>query len=154
MHTNVLTLNGAGITYREAVANLPNVREAVSDLAYQAGQHHAYHIFPIWDEVTRVYFVNGMDGKMKEAEKLARKNKWMDAAAIWRNMALSNNRKKAAYAAFNMALASEINDKLDLAESWLEKSLRLHDSPVTRNYLWIIRERIQDYKKMNLKTSE
>ncbi len=153
-HTNVLNLNGAGRSYREAFANLPNVREAIADLAYQAGQQHAYHIFPIWDEVSRIYFINTLDQKMKEAEDLAKKNQWMDAAAIWRDITLSKNKKKAAYAAFNMALASEINDKLDLAESWLKRSLELYGSPVTRNYLDIIRERLKDYKKMNLKTSE
>jgi len=153
-HTNVLNLNGVGRSYHEAFANLPNIREAIADLAYQAGQHHAYHIFPIWDEVSRIYFTNTMDQKMKEAENLAQKNQWINAAAIWRDITLSKNKKKAAYAAFNMALASEISDKLDLTESWLKRSLELHDSPITRNYLEIIRERLKDYKKMNLKTSE
>ena len=153
-HTNVLPLSGAGNNYREAFANLPDIKDAISDLAYQTGQHHAYHIFPIWDNVARIYFINSMDQKMKDAELLAKKNQWMEAAAVWRKIALSKNKKKAARAAFNMALASEINDKLDLAESWLKRSLALYDSPITRNYLEIIKERIADYKKMNLKTSE
>lgn len=152
-HTSMLNLNGAGTSYREAIANLPNVREAISDLAYQAGQNEAYHIFPVWDNVQRIYFVNNVDQRMKEAETLAKQNKWMDAAMIWHEIALSKNRKKASKAAFNMALVSEINDKLDLAESWLKRSLELEDDPITRNYLEIIKERQSEYKKMNLKTS-
>ena len=52
-----------------------------------------------------------------------------------------------------MALVSEINDKLDVAVSWLQRSLDLEESRITRNYLDILQERIGEYHKMNLKTS-
>ena len=149
---DTLHLSSAGFSYRDALGRLPNLRKAINDLAGMAGQHNAYRIFPVWDPVTRIYYT-GSNGKMKEAARYAEKNQWLAAALIWRKLAYTAGKKLAAKAAFNMALVSEINDKLDIAVSWLQRSLDLDDSPVTRNYLGILQGRIEDYHKMNLKTS-
>ena len=149
---DTLHLSSAGFSYRDAVGRLPNIRKAIDDLASMAGQHNAYRIFPVWDPVTRIYYT-GSQKKMKEAARYVSKNQWMAAALIWKKLALTAGRKLAAKAAFNMALVSEINDKLDIAVSWLQRSLEMDDSPVTRNYLDILKGRIEDYHKMNLKTS-
>jgi len=149
---DTLHLSSAGYSYRDALGRLPNLRKAINDLAGMAGQHNAYRIFPVWDPVTRIYYT-GSNGKMKEAARYAEKNQWLAAALIWRKLAYTAGKKLAAKAAFNMALVSEINDKLDIAVSWLQRSLDLDDSPVTRNYLGILQGRIEDYHKMNLKTS-
>jgi hypothetical protein len=68
-------------------------------------------------------------------------------------LAYTAGKKLASRAAFNMALVSEINDKLDVAEAWLQRSLDLEESRVARNYLDIIQGRLEDYHKMNLNTS-
>ncbi len=149
---DTLHLSSAGYSYREALANLPNLKKAVYDLASTAGQHNAYRIFPVWDPVTRIYYT-GSNKKMKEAARYAEKNQWIAAALIWKKLAYTAGNKLAARAAFNMALVSEINDKLDVAVSWLQRSLDLEESRITRNYLDILQERIGEYHKMNLKTS-
>ena len=149
---DTLHLSSAGFSYRDAVGRLPNIRKAIYDLAAMAGQHNAYRIFPVWDPVTRIYYT-GSNRKMKEAARYAEKNQWMAAALLWKKIALTAGKKLAARAAFNMALVSEINDKLDIAVSWLQRSLDLDDTPVTRHYLDILKGRIEDYHKMNLKTS-
>jgi len=150
---DTLFLKGTGRTYREAVADLPDIRKSIEDMSYQTGQHNAYRIFPVWNEVTRIYYKNNLYKKMKQANKLAMENHWMEAAAIWKGLTYSSNKQLAAKAAFNMALASEINDKLDLAESWLIMSMKLYPNPVTGNYLNIVRERLKDYRMMNLRYS-
>jgi len=149
---DTLHLSSAGYSYRDAIGRLPNIKKAIYDLATTAGQHNAYRIFPVWDPVTRIYYT-GSNKKMKEAAGYAEQNKWMAAALIWRRLAYTAGKKLAAKAAFNMALVSEINDKLDVAVSWLQRSLDLEESRITRNYLDILQERLEEYHKMNLKTS-
>ncbi len=151
---DVMTVNGTGLNYQEAVSNLPNIKKVIQDLSYQGGQHYAYRIFPVWDNVTRIYYNDNINKKMKKAAMLAQQSQWMEAATIWRSLAFSKNKSTASRAAFNMALASEINNKLDLAESWLKKSIQLQSSPIAKNYLDIVRERQKDYRKMNINTSK
>ncbi len=149
---DTIRLSSAGFSYRDALSRLPSLKMAIHDLSRMAGIHYAYRIFPVWDPVTRIYYAGG-NPALKKAARYAQENKWLAAAEIWRRLAYTAGPKVAAKAAFNMALASEINDKLDLAEEWLNRSLQLEDSKVTRNYLGIIRERKKEYRKMNLNTS-
>ena len=149
---DTLHLSSVGFSYRDAIGRLPNIKKAIYDLASTAGQHNAYRIFPVWDPVTRIYYT-GSNKKMKEAARYAEQNKWIAAALIWKRLAYTAGKKLAAKAAFNMALVSEINDKLDVAISWLQRSLDLEESHITRNYLDILQERLEDYHKMNLNTS-
>lgn len=149
---DTLQLSSTGYSYRDALGRLPNIKKAIYDLASSAGQHNAYRLFPVWDPVTRIYYT-GSNKKMKEAARYAEKGQWIAAALIWKKLAYTAGNKLAARAAFNMALVSEINDKLDVAVSWLQRSLDLEESHITRHYLDILMERIEEYHKMNLKTS-
>ncbi len=149
---DTIRLSSAGHSYRSALSRLPSLKKAVFDLARMSGEHYAYLIFPVWDPVQRIYYAGG-NPSLKKAGRYAEENKWLAAAEIWRRLAYTAGNRTAARAAFNMALVSEINDKLGLAEEWLRRSLDLEDNKITRQYLEIIRNRLLDYKKMNLEIS-
>ncbi|NOY36397.1 MAG: hypothetical protein GXO83_02355 [Chlorobi bacterium] len=150
---DTLILQGIGVNYSEAVANLPDISENIRDLVYQGGVNTAYKLYPVWLDVNRVYYIHLTNKKMVEAEKKAGKNQWMDAAAIWNELAASKRKSLAARAAFNMALAAEINDHLDIAESWLKKSFILRPHKTTLKYLQVIRQRQKDLQKIMHTTS-
>ena len=59
---------------------------------------------------------------MLHAEKFALDNNWLKAAEIWNKETKNKNPRIVAKACFNMALACEMEAKLDAAIDWLNKS--------------------------------
>ena len=56
------------------------------------------------------------------AEKYALNNEWLKAAEIWNKQSRNKNPRMAAKACYNMALACEMEGKLDAAIDWLVQS--------------------------------
>ena len=56
------------------------------------------------------------------AEKYALNNEWLKAAEIWNKLSKNKNPRIAAKACYNMALACEMEGKLDAAIDWLVQS--------------------------------
>jgi hypothetical protein len=76
---------------------------------------------PSWMPVERMYYTSG-NPTMQMAEKFALQNEWLKAAEIWNRESKNKNKKIAAKATFNMAIACEMEGKFDLAIDWLVKS--------------------------------
>jgi len=84
---------------------------------------------------------------MKQACLEASNNRWREAAMIWKELSGHKNKSIAAKASFNMALVCELEDKLELAQSWAIKAYLLDRTWAVENYLDIINHRIFVKKK-------
>jgi len=72
---------------------------------------------------------------------------WEEAQTVW--LALTQeikNYRKIAYAAYNLAVASEMMGQIDLAKEWLELSRSYVDIPEIRHYLQMLDERKQQQR--------
>jgi len=99
-----------------------NKKTILNYTAESIGKYIGEKILPIWIPVERTYYLSkNLD--MLLAEEFVRKNDWLKAAEIWNGKTKSKNRKLAAKANYNMALASEMEGRPDLAIDWLKKSL-------------------------------
>ena len=89
--------------------------------AQYLGKYFGTKIIPTWLAVDRIYYRSN-NVNMLKAEKIAINGDWYSAAEIWNKETKSKNQKIAAKACYNMALACEMEGKLDLAIDWLVKS--------------------------------
>jgi len=85
------------------------------------GEFMGKKVVPTWFPVDRLYY-RSQNRDMLMGEKLALNNEWLKAAEIWNRETKNKNPKIAAKACFNMALACEMEGKLDLGINWLVKS--------------------------------
>lgn len=85
------------------------------------GRSFGSKIIPTWLTVERLYY-KSHNQNMLLAEKYALNNEWLKAAEIWNKQTKNKNPKMAAKASYNMALACEMEGKLDAAIDWLVQS--------------------------------
>lgn len=112
-----------GSTEDNAYANLPSQVSVTNRTSEAAGLKYGSRIAPTWVRVGRSYYSkHKKEDRMKMATKLAKSGQWMEAAEIWKDLAESGDEKLAKKATYNMALACEVEGKLDLAVNWAEKS--------------------------------
>lgn len=120
---------------------LPEPKDAFLEAFYWAGSGYGKRIVSTWEETDRFYYCT-RNKQMKLACLEASNNRWREAAIIWKELTDHEKNSLAAKAAFNMALVCELEDKLDLAQSWIIKSYLLDRTWAVQNYLDIINYRI------------
>jgi hypothetical protein len=120
---------------------LPEPEDAYLEAFYWAGNGYGRRIVSTWEETERFYYCTHHK-LMKQACLEASGNRWREAAIIWKELSGHKNKSLAAKACFNMALACELEDKLDLAQSWAIKSYLLDKTRAVDNYINIINIRI------------
>ena len=132
-----------------ALNKLPQPVDMISESSYWAGKKYGARIAPLWyDNVKRSYYVSG-NKNMRRANANVKKEQWQDAIELWRNAANHPNRKVASRACYNLALACEIEDKIDLAFEWIKKSDNLYYNTRTDAYYKILKKRLQNIEKLN-----
>mgnify|MGYP005835909993 FL=1 len=99
---------------------LPGVFEACAYAGADTGERLAQLIAPQWQKDSRTIYVPSANKDMNRAYQLAIQGNWLDAAALWQKLSSSNDKKLAAQAAFNMALANEMLSKFKISIKWLE----------------------------------
>ncbi len=95
-------------------------------------------LIPHWGEVSRLFY-DGGSVEMRDAAICVRENDWGEAKKLWKQ--LYDSRKKGrvkAKAAFNLALACEMEGSLTEASGWLDKA-KTYASPGSEE------ERMADY---------
>lgn len=120
-------------------ANLYVAKELASVVAMNV----ADRIAPYWQPVEREFFISP-NNNMKQAAIYAYRDQWLNAAELWNPLTESENTKLAGAACHNMALACEVEGKLDIAEQWLEKAVAKYDNYLSQQYLKIIKTRIKE----------
>lgn len=126
---------------------LPGMFEACAYAGADAGERFSHLIAPQWQKDSRVIYVPSHHGEMNRAYRFALQGNWLDAAAIWQPLTLSSNKRLAAQAAFNMALANEMMNKFDVALEWINVA-----KPKNPNlkFLQEYRDILQERKRKNL----
>ncbi|MEO6037794.1 MAG: DUF6340 family protein [Saprospiraceae bacterium] len=147
-----LERTASGKTERSALSNLPSVVDISRRVAYNGGQRYGSRIAPLYVQVSRTYYAKakGYSEQMKQAATYARSNDWKHAADIWKNIEVraTDNQKAAGRAAFNMAVASEVNGNLELALEWAQKASTKYGNKKARHYIQVIEQRQNDARKV------
>jgi hypothetical protein len=136
-----------GKTNEDAYGHLPAQRICVSDAGFFAGQQYGFRISPTWVNVSRAYYVKGNDD-FKDAKFKVRSNLWKSAAEIWQKYVNDKDPKIAGRATYNMAVACEIEGKLDIALDWARKSYSNYHNSKARSYINTLTQRIADQDKL------
>jgi len=98
-----------------------------------------------WETQDRVIFVyNKRDWNLAYDHALA--FAWDEAMKIWLELVKGTNAKEVACAAFNLALACEMQGNFELAQKWLDLSQKTYDLPEAKYY----KELLQERKKQKL----
>ncbi|MCL1936871.1 MAG: DUF6340 family protein [Candidatus Azobacteroides sp.] len=132
----------------------------LNELAYRLGEKLAAYLFPSWVQKKRTIYA-GYDSRMQEALSFMRNKKWSKAEAIWINeydhnsQPLSKGRQ-----ANNIAVANEMQDRLDLALQWALTAEELfkenNRSSDSNEKTWIgayiaeLQKRMQDNQLLNI----
>jgi len=132
-----------GRTEGEARDRLPGQHATVRELGRELGVTYARRIAPSWVILNRAYFARG-DDRMKRAKDHVRADDWGHARELWHALLESDDPKIRGMAAFNMAVAAEVEGRLEEALDWARKAVKdLPKSKVYR-YLHDLERRIAD----------
>jgi hypothetical protein len=93
----------------------------VNNSSIYLGNSFGSKMIPSWIEAGRMFY-KSQNPEMLKAEKFAINQDWIKAAEIWNKLTKNKNKKIAAKACFNMALACEMEGKPDLSIAWLVQS--------------------------------
>lgn len=126
----------------------PDRHKYVPEASFYAGLKYGFRITPVWYSETRKLYSWAGEAS-KKATILASYGSWISAASIWNRETENKNKKIAAKACYNMALASEIQDNLPMAIYWLEKSSSLRPNKATESYIKIINMRMRERMKLD-----
>jgi hypothetical protein len=128
---------------------LPGFFSASKYCGYVTGIEFANRIAPTWMDERRLLYSTGSKD-MRSATEFAQNSQWLDAAVIWQRIIQNpkSNPQLAAKAAFNMALANEMNGKFDVALEWLNKSKEFNHLPEQTWYIRILELRIRVMEKL------
>lgn len=141
-----------GLTFQEAEMKLPNKNFAVAETGEFAGHQYASRISPSIVQVRRYYYTKANkrakkeNQSFKQASDLLLQNNVHGATAIWQQFTSHFDQKIASRACFNMALASELKNKYNLAVDWIEKSINYDNNPKSIEYLLKLKDRNMEIK--------
>lgn len=141
-----------GDTERSAISNLPSQISLTRDVAFNVGIEYGARIAPIYVNVTRNYYnsAKGYKEQMKQAARYFEARKLDEATNIWKKIIAEGkktNPKAAGRAAYNMAVASEVNGRLDIALDWAQIAWNDYANKKARQYINILKQRQNDARK-------
>jgi hypothetical protein len=144
--------SATGQTERQALGNLPAPVNVSREAAYFAGQDYGARIAPLYVSVSRNFYAKakGFKPQMQKAARLATGQEWAQAAEIWQNVVdhPNGNRKAAGRAAYNLAVAAEMEGDLDGALQWARKAYNDYGNSSARTYAEEIRRRQRDAERV------
>jgi hypothetical protein len=139
----------ASYNYTDTVSVAPELfldPENIGDVLYQncyvMGKAFGEKLCPYWKETERIMYV-GPGKELRKATAFTADDKWVEAGAIWDQLAESSNKKQAFRAAFNMGLAYERDDVLDQALLWIAYADSLHSTAASSKYRKILEGRLK-----------
>lgn len=144
------TDTGSGDTERAAISNLPSPVRVSRKIAYVCGQEYGMRIAPVYVQVNRQYYpkAKGFKDEMKRAAHYGESHDWGKAIAEWKAVEQqakgSGNKKAAGRAAYNMAVAAELQGNVDVALEWAKISWQNYGNKKARNYVQILLQRQSD----------
>ena len=138
--TRNITYHGRGVNPLIAAQALMDRKEAVREVGNIAGHAYAFSIIPLWNRVTRDYYVRG-NNNFKIATRRARTGNWDGAADLWERETSNPKGKIAGRACYNMAIISEINGDVDGALKWAQRSYENFNIHLALQYVNLLKNR-------------
>jgi hypothetical protein len=138
--SDTMSWESYGLTNEELEQGLPDKDEIMYESCYQAGSKYGRRIGQVWEKVSRILY-DYPNSDFQKALDLAKANKWLEAAEIWKKYPYGNKKNLAALASFNLAVACEALDNIDAALDWAAKSYLLKNDIVTQKYISILEKR-------------
>ncbi|MCC7505055.1 MAG: tetratricopeptide repeat protein [Saprospiraceae bacterium] len=142
--------SGSGDTERQAVSSLPSPVSVSRKIAYVCGQEYGMRIAPTYVQVHRPYYkkAKGYSDQMRQAARYVESHDWDRAIPEWEsieNLGKGNgDRKAAGRAAYNLAVAAEMQGDLDRALEWAKISWEQYGNKKGRGYIQTLLQRQSD----------
>lgn len=130
------------------VKNQDKTHSIINDLSYKISLSLSGKIAPYWEQEER-QLIDIENSAMKIALRYAKKGNWQEAAKIWQQFTSFTNKKIAATACFNLAVASEVIGKIELSIVWLKKSRENYEFYTVENYFQKLKQRIKEINKLD-----
>jgi hypothetical protein len=130
----------SGPTLQETYEKLPTIKEALLNGAIENAQNLSSYISPGWEQQSRSYFIT----KNKEADHAiasVNDNDWKEAENFWKKFATASSVGFRSQIEYNLALAAEMNGKIDEAIQWAQKSLHSKYNQAAVDYINILNQR-------------
>jgi len=122
-----------------------NIFDKTLESANRAAINYAQRIAPEWYTVDR-YLYNLDNENFNKAIDYIKQNNWDNAVDSWKNCLGFKDKTVASKAAFNIAVACETKDELNIAIEWAAKSFLLFNNPISEKYIEILETRIYEKK--------
>ncbi|MFZ2900916.1 MAG: DUF6340 family protein [Saprospiraceae bacterium] len=143
--------SATGDTESRAKSSLADPAYRAFELSYRVGQKYGMRIAPVFVNVQRSFFSKGKGDykeEMSRASRLADSGNWEEAMEIWTGLVSRADMKTAGRAAHNIAVAHERIGLLEEALSWAEKAWTSYGNKSSRNYMGVLRQRIEDDRRV------
>jgi hypothetical protein len=101
----------------ELQMNMPDKDNVMFDVARELGNQISEQLLPHWERQSREIYRSGSKEMVQAAEKV-KENDWIAATSLWYHLADSQDKKLAEKASYNLIIASEVSNDLDLALEW------------------------------------
>ena len=137
---DTLFWDGSGEYESQVLATIPPLNDAIMQSCYYAGVKYGEHIAQSWQTQNR-YLITCENNDFITAISYAKQNKWTEAVEIWKKYPYGKNIRLASFAAYNIAIASEALDHIDIALEWAAKSYLLQQSEYTESYISTLENR-------------
>lgn len=149
VYVDHLAFEKSALSEQEATKLLPVQRNATMDAGFYAGQQYSRRISPTYMNTGRSYYIRGNDN-FKTAKRKVQTNQWAEAAEIWQKALSDSDNKVKGRAAYNLALAAEVEGKLDLAVEWAKKAYSDYGNKAARSYTNVLYRRLNDQERLKI----
>ncbi|MCC7245666.1 MAG: tetratricopeptide repeat protein [Saprospiraceae bacterium] len=147
-----LEKDASGDTEKLAVGNLPSQANVTRDVANIVGHEYCARIAPLYVKVDRKYYdkSKGYKDQMKQAARYLRTRNYEKAGDVWKKIEASPaaSDKARGRAAYNMAVAAEMNGSFDLAIEWAKKSYEQYGNKKAKSYIRTLQQRKRDANRV------
>lgn len=107
--------------------------ESMKNVSSTLGEDIAAKMFPEWVTIQRSLFTLPGPGWSK-AYKLSTEFKWKEAMDIWLEEIKVKDPVVSSVAAYNIAVACELTDRIELAVKWVDVSIKYYKLPGIQSY--------------------
>ena len=122
------------------------IAKRLPDISRRIGAELAKLLSPQWITQQRILITYAENSDWEEAYAFAEEFQWKEAIDKWMKFADSKDAKKAAFAAYNIAVGCEMLERFDLAVKWLDYSINLFPMKESEIYR---KQLEQNYAKIN-----
>jgi hypothetical protein len=137
---DTLFWDGYGSNYNQIERQLPPIQNALLQSCNYAGYKYGERIAQTWSTENR-YIINCENKDFRNAFILITEYKWEGAVELWKKYTYGKNTRLASYAAYNLAVASEVLDNIDASLEWASKSFFLRNNVFVEEYIKTLEKR-------------